>query len=82
MLKKMLFVLLLLFVVSCSTPQERLLIVEDVNLGDVIWQEYPKAEDTYDIFITLSDKGKLYVVKVGNSGEIYKVVFVKEIKCE
>lgn len=82
MLKKIVIALLLLFVVSCSSPQERYEIAEKTKLGKVIYQRYSKADNTEDIFILQNCKNELYVVKVSSVGSIYDIESVKEIKCE
>lgn len=85
-MKKLLFVLsiTLLTLASCSTPQEREVVVEDY--GKVIWRDQPTNYNSVEKFLVMDGDHSLWFIQVSNNGNIsitakihgYKIYFENE----
>ena len=81
---KHLIVLILLFIMACSTGEERRDVVEKTCPGKIIYQHNPKVGVDNDFFVIKHENGDLRIFFISAQGNIKNAILIKndEIKAE
>jgi len=80
---KTFLILILLFLVACSTGEERLEAIKSLNTGKVIYQQNPFIIGRYDMFIVQRPDNNLTIFWIDSRGTIYDkdtIVLKKKVK--